>query len=72
MKDIERSTDNKYCRELTIMDKSNYFSLAFIKETKKIQIAVMNEEYEDTNKIKTLPTIPIKDLLWLMNGVEKK
>ena len=72
MKDIERSTDNKYCRELTILDKGNYFSLAFIKETKKLEITVFDKAWEQTTRVEVLPTIHIKDMLWLMNGVEKK
>lgn len=68
MKFIERSTDNKYCRELTIETNKTY-SLIYIKETKKVECFV--EHCDKFPKNYVLPTVPIQDLLWLMNGDTK-
>jgi predicted alpha/beta superfamily hydrolase len=72
MKDIERSSDNKYCRELTITNikrnkNSKWYSLIYIKDTNKLECYINNScDKFPINRV--IPTIPIIDLLWLVNG----
>ena len=66
MKYIERSTDNKYCRELSVYTSKDNYSLIYVKETQKLEISIEYGEKPTINRV--LPTMSIADILWLING----
>jgi hypothetical protein len=70
MKDWERSTDNKECRELTMIDDDLYWSFVYYKKTHLIKVKHMWLSKEGNSKHKNTPQIPIKHLNWLINGYE--
>jgi hypothetical protein len=70
MKDWERSSDNKHCRELTLFDNGMWWSFIYWKKFQRLQIKHSNDYYETQSKHRVTPNIPIKHLLWLMNGSE--
>ncbi len=63
----ERSTDNNHCRELTLNDKT-YWDFIYEKQTNKLLISHQDFSKDEETKHKNTPSIPIKDLIWLING----
>ena len=68
MNEVERMSDNEHYRELTVLTSKNCFNYVFMKKTKQIEIDIMDIDYKKTNRLKMLPSIHIKDMLWLING----
>ena len=65
----ERSTNNKYCRELTLNDDICWWTFIYEKATNRLIVS-----HQDLSKLsgetqhRNTPNIPIKDLEWLING----
>ena len=72
MNEVERMSDNDDYRELTVLTSKNCFNYVFMKKTKKIEIDIMDIDYKKTNRLKMLPNIHIKDMLWLINGKQEE